>query len=305
MPNHQAPPVLSCSPLFCILSGMALALVLYPPILPAQEPEPAASVVDAARQARERQERPGKHPRVITNEDLEKLNRNSRQELKILAPRRKGPEFGLPPGGFGRPKLMNASQVSELPLSAEASRGCDSPRARELRAEVAGVQAQLDTLRAINDSYGAVVSNDDWDPQYFRPGGSGLFLGSPPRSDSQPQSASRVGQAELEERLARMQRGLQIVCEPPRVAEIQRKLDQTQGELDLARRQFALDQEAYYQQPASPSGAPANAWLDSERQHVLDLQGRVDQLRAELAAAQAASATLAASSSQESSASPR
>jgi hypothetical protein len=268
---------LFCSALFIFMFSM-LSLV---PASCAQDPQ-SPSVVDAAREARERQERSGRHPRVITNEDLEELNRNQRP-LRIEGTRsRSKPEFPASPSIFTHPRILNAAQVQDDSFS-----GCEAPHADQLRAQIGAAEQDLEALQRENDAQGPVISDNGLDLQYFQPGQSGLNVGSPPRLDSQPQSQTRVAQQEVQDRLDALRKQLQIACEPPEIAVVQRQLDQAESDLDLAQRQFALDQEAYYQQPASPNGAQGNAWLDSERQQVVDLQALVDELRAELASAQA------------------
>lgn len=247
--------------------------------------EDSLSVTEAAKQARDRQEHAGQHPRVITNEDLEKLNQKDRP-LRIVAPRRRSkPEFPPSPSIFTCPRVVNAAQVGS-----DQDGTCGDLAALELRRQIEEAKERLDLLRRVNDARGQVISDDDFDPQYFRPGQSGLNVGGPPRSDAQSQSPTRIQQRAVQDRLTLLQRQLLIVCEPADVADIRRRLDQAEDDLDFAQRKYALDREAYYQQAASPAGAEGNAWLDSERQQLSELDAQVDALREELASAQAARA---------------
>jgi hypothetical protein len=236
--------------------------------------EQSLSITEAARQARERRERSGKAPKVFTNEDLERLSREQRQ-LRILMPRPRGkPELTFPP--FHRRILVNADATQ-----IEAG-GCDTSYAAELKLEINALEEQLAALQRETTLPQNPVSNSDWDPQYFRSGQVGLDVGAPPRSDAEPQVPARVAEVQVQGTLEALRKELRALCMPSEAADIQRRLDEAEYNLDWARRKFALDQEAYYQQPASPSGASGNAWLTSEREQVEQLESEVVQLKAQL-----------------------
>jgi hypothetical protein len=145
-------------------------------------------------------------------------------------------------------------------------------------------QQELDQLRRELQYNPLVVSGRDLDLQYFRPGYSGLDVGSPPLLDDQPPAPARVTQAELEERIDRLQKALRLACEPPEAARIQSAIDELEEELNLLQRQFALNQDAYYSNPNFAEDKAGQAWLDSEQQQIRSLQSELANLKAQLAA---------------------
>ena len=219
------------------------------------------SVVEAARNARLRTTNSGKHPKVITNADL-------------------GVQFPVSnPSTFDlQPSSTNADEVPN-PLSA----GCDDPQAERLEADLQAAQQELDQLRRDLQYNPPVVSDNDLDLQYFKPGNSGFDVGAPPLLDTQPPVPARITEVELEERIDRLQKALRLACEPPEAARIQSAIDDDERELNLLQRQFALDQEDYYSTPVTER-LGGNPQLDAEQQQIQALQAEIENLNAQLGA---------------------
>ena len=222
------------------------------------------SIADAARNARTRKTSTVDHARIITNADLAALNP------------------GAPPSVF--PLQTNAAENSSpVDASAAVPSTCDNPQAEGLRAELQAAQQELDQLRRDLQYSSPVVSGNNLDPQYFRPGNSGFNVGAPPLLDSQPPAPARVTEVELQERIGSLNKALRIACAPPEGAKVQADIDQAEDELNLLQRQFALDQEDYYSTPVTER-LGSNSQLEAEQQQIQDLQAQVDALKAELAA---------------------
>jgi len=219
------------------------------------------SVVEAARNARLRTTNSGKHPKIITNADL-------------------GVQFPVSnPSTFDlQPSSTNADEVPN-PLSA----GCDDPQAERLEADLQAAQQELDQLRRDLQINSPVVSDNDLDLQYFKPGNSGFDVGAPPLLDTQPPVPARITEVELEERIDRLQKALRLACEPPEAARIQSAIDDDERELNLLQRQFALDQEDYYSTPVTER-LGGNPQLDAEQQQIQALQAEIENLNAQLGA---------------------
>ena len=241
-------------------SAMAIAVICMTFAKPARPQETVAqaeSIVEAARNARERMASSTRHPRLITNDDID-----------------------------AQPSVSSASSSSstnaaETPGSPVAS--CDNPRAQSLKMDLQDAEQQLAQLRGELSYQPEIISGRDLDLGSFQPGNSGLNVGSPASLDSQPPSAPRVAEVEVEERVASLRKALRTACEPPEAASIQVQIDDLEQRLDLLQRQFALDQEDYSARPVTENigGSPG---LDAERQQIQDLQSQIEQLRAQLAA---------------------
>jgi len=217
-------------------------------------------MVEAARNARGRALSSGKHPRIITNADLDvqpPVSNTSTFDLQLSS--------------------TNADETPNLPAA-----GCDNPQAERLNADLQAAQQELDQLRRDLRYNSPVVSDHDLDLQYFKPGNSGFNVGAPPLLDTQPPAPARITEVELEERIDRLQKALRLACEPPEAARIQSAIDDLERELDPLQRQFALDQEDYYSTPVTER-IGGNPQLDAEQQQIQALQAEIQNLREQLA----------------------
>lgn len=227
--------------------------------LQAQElPLQTASVVEAARNSRERAADSDKHPKIITNADLGvQLGDSSLNQ---------------------QPESMNAAEVPNLPVA-----GCDNPQAERLKADLQSAQQDLDQLRRELQYNPPVISGGNLDLQYFRPGSSGLNVGAPPLLNAQPPAPGRIAEVELEQRIDRLQKALRLACQPPEAARIQSAIDDLEQELNALQRQFALDQEDYYSRPVTER-IGGNPQLDAEQQQIQALQAEIQNRKEQLAA---------------------
>jgi hypothetical protein len=226
-----------------------------------QEPQhPSESVVEAARNARERKATSTKHPKIITNADL-------------------GVPYSEPPASpfHLRSSSTYADEGSNPPVA-----DCDNPRAASLAMELQAAERELDQLRYELSYQHEVISNGDLDLQYFKPGYSGLYVGAPPLLETEPPAPARVAEVELEERIASLEKALRIACEPPETARVQWEFDQAERELNLLQREFALDQDTYYSNPDYAEDAEGKAQLDAEQQQIEYWQSEIERLRQNL-----------------------
>jgi hypothetical protein len=224
------------------------------------------SVVDAARSARERQANSTSHHKIITNADL-----------GLLRPVPSASSFHV------QSSSANADFANADASNPASGAGCDNLEAERLSIELQAARQDLDQLRRELQYSSPVISDNDLDLQYFRPGDTGLNVGSPPLLDSQPPVPARVDEVEIEERIDDLKKALRIACEPPEAERIQIAIYQTEDELNLLQRQFALDQDDYYSTPVTER-LGGNPQLDAEQQQIQDLQAEIDYLKGELAA---------------------
>ncbi len=247
------------SPSAASLVVAVLVLAFAAPARP-QESHPAQSVVEAARNAREHKTNSTKHPKIITNADL--------GEERLAAS-----DSALQPPSTNGATAPNPSVAD-----------CDNPESAGLKMELQAARQELDRVRSELSYQPKVISGNDLDLQYFKPGNSGFYVGAPPLLDAQPPNATLVTQAELEEKIEGLKSALRLACEPPEAASIQSKLDRAEQQLGLLQREFALDRDAYYSRPDYTEDTAGKARLDAELQQIQSLQSEVDRLRNELAA---------------------
>jgi len=170
-----------------LLASLALAFAV--PARPRQSPAKTQSVVEAARNTRERIANSTRHPKIITNDDLQV-------------------QYSLPSAAF---PLQSATTEAPAPPAT----GCESPEAKKLKTELQATQQQLDQLRHELYSQAQVISGNDLDLTHFKPGYSGFFVGAPPLLEAQPPIPARVTEAELEDKVASLTKAVRLACEYP------------------------------------------------------------------------------------------
>ncbi len=170
-----------------LLASLALASAV--PARPRQSPSTTQSVVEAARNTRERIANSTRHPKIITNDDL------------VV-------QYSLPTAAV---PLQSATTEAPTPPAT----GCDSPEAKRLKTELQATQQHLDQLRHELYSQAQVISGNDLDLTHFKPGYSGFFVGAPPLLNTQPPSPARVTEAELDDKVASLTKAVRLACEYP------------------------------------------------------------------------------------------
>ncbi|HMD06341.1 MAG TPA: hypothetical protein VKH63_02330 [Candidatus Acidoferrum sp.] len=133
-----------------------LALALGAPVRSQEPPHPAASIAEAARNVREQKSNSMKHPKVITNDDL--------------------------PGQYSVPSAAASPPESSSTNGTEAPKppagGCDNPDAEKLKTDLQAAQGEKDQIRREITNKLTVTFNDNLDMKNFKPGSSGVDMGS-------------------------------------------------------------------------------------------------------------------------------
>jgi hypothetical protein len=241
-----------------------LALTLGSPVR-SQEPRPPVSLGEAARNLREQKSASTNHAKIITNDDIV-------------------PQY-LTSGPSASPSQSPA--VREAEATKPGTTECDNPVAERLKTDLLVAQEEQDQIRRELSYHPRVISDGDVDMKNFKPGSSGLNVGSPPLSDSQPLVPARITEVNLDEKIASLKRAALIACDSPKDAGIQRKIDQAEQDLNLLQRQLGLDQATYYSKPNYSENSAGKARLDAELQQIQSLQSEVERLKGELAASKA------------------
>jgi hypothetical protein len=127
-----------------------------------------------------------------------------------------------------------------------------------------------------------VITDEDLDKHNFQPGQEGLNVGSTPKAETQAPSAQAVAAAEASDRAAEQPR--KQAGGDPEIAKLKLQVEQAEKDLDLVRRQSALDQDTYFANPDYAHDRTGKVKIDREKQEISDKQQDVERLKAQLSA---------------------
>lgn len=167
--------------------------------------------------------------------------------------------------GLWLPAIAQAQDASSQDISvAEAAR-----RSREKK------KKDADAAKATR-----VITDDNLDRRNFTPGQEGVDVGATPKLETGPSSAAAVAEQEADDKAAEQE----AADQDAEIGKLKLKLVDAQKDLDLAQRQFALDQDSYLSNPAYKNDRAGKAKLDDEKQQISDKQQDVERLKTRLAA---------------------
>jgi hypothetical protein len=137
-----------------------------------------------------------------------------------------------------------------------------------------------------------VISNEDLDLEYFKPGQEGLNLGAPasetPSASSEavaavgdPVSASTENESRLEGKGSD-----EAAAENAEIAKLKKQIVDAEQDLDLQQRELALDQDTVYSNPNYTDSKTGKGKLDAEQKRILERQVEIEGLKSHLAALQ-------------------
>ena len=253
---------------------VAWQVALAAPARSQTPPAPAPSIVDAARNAREQKSNSTVHPKVITNDDLA-----PQPAPPTASPAESAAQSPSTPATAQEPSAQKTAGV----VPAEKT-GCDNPDAQGIQMELQAAEAERDQLRSDLSYQPKIISDNDVDMSNFKPGGSGIDMGSPALSQSQPQAPARVDEVILDQKIASLKEALRIACGSPEDAPAQRDLYSAQQRLALLEQELSLDRAAYYSKPDYSDDTAGKAKLDAEQQEIESVQAEIERLKSELAA---------------------
>lgn len=266
------------------LTAAILGLAVGIPVLAQESSQPTESVADAARAAREQKAGAAKQAKVITMDDLVPPSPLPLESGSAAAPSSKAPTgraAAKTPVGQAPVNKPLESTTTQTEEPAD-TKNCDNPDVERLKAELQAAQDEWDQLRRELNADPPVISGGNVDMTNFKSGGSGVAFGSPPLSQTQPQSPARIQEVELNERIASLERAMKIACDSSEDAGIQRKIDDAERQLKMLQQEFALDRNAYYSKPNYADDSSGKAKLDAEQQQIDELKSEIDQWKQEL-----------------------
>jgi hypothetical protein len=130
---------------------------------------------------------------------------------------------------------------------------------------------------------GKVITDDDLDRKNFKPGQDGLNVGASPMMETEPPSAQAVASAEAADE-APEQQAKDAAEQDKQSATLKLEVTEAESGLDVAQRQFALDQDSFLTNPDHVHDVAGKAKLDGEKQDISNRQQEIEGLKVRLAA---------------------
>jgi len=125
-----------------------------------------------------------------------------------------------------------------------------------------------------------IITDDELDRHEFKPGKAGFNVMAPPQLETEPPSAEAVAAAQATDEDAEKEAASQDAD----IASLKLKITQAEKDLDVSRRQLALDQDSFLSKTDYAHDTVGQSNLDSERQQINDKQAQIERLKTRLAA---------------------
>jgi hypothetical protein len=129
-----------------------------------------------------------------------------------------------------------------------------------------------------------VITDEELDRRNFPAGNEGLNVGSDPRLETEPPSQQAVAAAEAADSNSEQQDAREAAAQDAKIARLKEQVGDAEKDFDLAKRQYALDQDSYLSNPDYSHDDAGKTRLQDEKQQIADKQQEVERLKAKLAA---------------------
>lgn len=129
-----------------------------------------------------------------------------------------------------------------------------------------------------------VITDDDLDRHVFKPGQAGFNVMAPPQMETEPPNAEAVAAAGAADMASDEDAQKQAAAQDADIAKLKLQITQGEKDLDVLRRQLALDQDSYLSKTDYAHDTAGKSNLDSEKQQINDRQEEVERLKTRLAA---------------------
>ncbi len=129
-----------------------------------------------------------------------------------------------------------------------------------------------------------VITDDDLDRHEFKPGQAGFNVGAAPQLETEPPSPEAVAAAEDADKASDDDLQKEAAAQDTDIAKVKLQITQGEKDLDLLRRQRALDQDSYLSSPDYAHDTAGKSNLDNEKQQINDRQEEIERLKTRLAA---------------------
>lgn len=139
-----------------------------------------------------------------------------------------------------------------------------------------------------------VITNEDLDLEYFKPGQEGLNLGAATSSKTEAPSASGLADVEAANQTApsateesqTKDKDSEAAAEDAEIVKLKKQIAEAEEQLKWQQREFALDQDTVYSNPNYTDFKTGKAKLESEQQGITERQQEIEALKTNLAALQ-------------------
>jgi DNA repair exonuclease SbcCD ATPase subunit len=129
-----------------------------------------------------------------------------------------------------------------------------------------------------------VITDEDLDRRNSQPGHGGFNVGSAPQLETEPPSPQAIASAEASDKASEQQALKDAAEQDAQVVRLKEQVKDAEKDLDLSKRQLALDQDSYFSNPDYAHDAAGKAKLEGEKQQIDDKQQQVERLKTRLAA---------------------
>jgi flagellar motility protein MotE (MotC chaperone) len=129
-----------------------------------------------------------------------------------------------------------------------------------------------------------VITDDDLDKEYIKPGNQGLPLDSPPKLETEPPSPDAVADAAATPTVPPDPATVPAASDDPEIARLKDSIADAEKDADLARRDLALQQDTVYSNPDYEHDIAGKAKLAALQQQINDKQQDIDRMKTRLAA---------------------
>jgi hypothetical protein len=129
-----------------------------------------------------------------------------------------------------------------------------------------------------------VITDDDLDRHEFKPVKGGFNVGVAPQLETGPPSAEAVAADEAADLASDDEAQKEAAAQDADIAKVKSQLAQGEKDLDVLRRQFALDQDSYLSNADYAHDTAGKSNLDNEKQQINDKQAENERLKTRLAA---------------------
>jgi hypothetical protein len=129
-----------------------------------------------------------------------------------------------------------------------------------------------------------VITDDDLDRHEFKPVKGGFNVGSAPQLETGLPNAEAVAADESADLASDEEAQKEAAAQDADIAKVKSQLAQGEKDLDVSRRQFALDQDSYLSNADYAHDTAGKSKLDNEKQQIHDKQDENERLKTRLAA---------------------
>jgi hypothetical protein len=129
-----------------------------------------------------------------------------------------------------------------------------------------------------------VITDDDLDRHVFKPGQAGFNVMAPPQLETEPPSAEAVAAAEAADIASDEDSLKEAAAADSDIAKVKLQITDGEKDLDILRRQLALDQDSYFSKTDYAHDTAGKSNLDREKQQINDRQEEIERLKIRLAA---------------------